>query len=221
MSANAALMTTHEVEQALQVTQRQVRRLADAGHLHLIARGVYDAASVESYRQSHRSGRTRAWAEHTAWGAVALLENTEATWVGASQTSRLRRALREMNSVDELLARMRDRAHTTYYEAHRAAIPHLRESLVTPDLTQLGIVDLDDRVDGYASAAQINHLVADYGLRASTSGTVTLRATADIERVRDLIGTRTVAALDGATGTDARVRGVCRAYLAERLEAFT
>lgn len=69
--------------------------------------------------QSQRQGRTRAWAEHTAWGAIALLSGRDAEWLGAVQTSRLRSTLREIGGADDLLTRMRDRAQLHIYAAHR------------------------------------------------------------------------------------------------------
>jgi len=53
------------------------------------------------------------------------------------------------------------------------------------------------------------------------SGVVTLRVTGfDFDRVRGLVDTSVVAALDAATGSDPRLRGVGRRVLADLLEAY-
>ena len=215
-------LTIEETASTLGVSTRHARRLADSGAVTRIARGLVDRGSVDRYLQSQRQGRTRAWAEHTAWGAVALLSGREADWLGATQASRLRSALREITDADDLLTRMRDRARVHTYLAHRAALSRLRGRLATTNLRQLGITDaVDDSVDGYLAETDLDKAVRTLGLRADASGTVVLRTTGfDFDRVRDLVATTTVAALDAATSTDPRLRGVGRRALSELLEAY-
>ncbi|MDF1706394.1 MAG: hypothetical protein P1U38_16640 [Aeromicrobium sp.] len=74
------------------MSTRHARRLADTGAFSRIARGLIDQGSVDRYLQSKRMGRTRAWAEHTAWGAVAMLAGHDADWLGATQASAFDRA---------------------------------------------------------------------------------------------------------------------------------
>ncbi|MGL4177748.1 MAG: helix-turn-helix domain-containing protein [Dermatophilaceae bacterium] len=215
-------LTIKETASILGVSARHARRLAGSGAVTPIARGLVDRGSVDRYLHSQRQGRTRAWAEHTAWGAVAILSGRDAEWLGATQASRLRAALRQISDADDFLTRMRGRAWIRTYEAHRAALPHLRELIVSTDLRLLGVTDaVDDRVDGYLSDADHDDVVRTLGLRADAGGTVVLRTTGfDVDRVRELVATTTVAALDAAADTDPRLRGVGRRALSELLEAY-
>jgi hypothetical protein len=223
--AGHEFLTIEETASTLGVSTRHARRLADSGAVSRVARGLIDRASVDRYLQSQRQGRTRAWAEHTAWGAVALLTGREADWLGATQAGRLRQNLRQIagaQGVDDLLTRMRDRTQVRTYEAHRAALPRLREVVAVASTRALGITDAaDENVDGYLAADDLDDVVRTLGLRTDASGGVTLRVTGfDFERVRELVDTSVVAALDAATSTDPRLRGVGRRVLAESLEAY-
>ena len=104
-------LTIEETANTLGVSSRHARRLADTGAISRIARGLIDRGSVERYLQSQRMGRTRAWAEHTAWGAVATLAGQDADWLGMTQASRLRQSLRELTDVDDLRAFLSPPAH--------------------------------------------------------------------------------------------------------------
>jgi hypothetical protein len=218
-------LTIGETASTLGVSTRHARRLADSGAVIRVARGLIDRTSVDRYRQSQRQGRTRSWAEHTSWGAIALLAGQDADWLGASQTSRLRRNLREIaanQGVDDLVTRMRDRAQVHTFEAHRAALPRLRELVAITNTRALGITDgVGDTIDGYVAAHDLDELVRALGLRPSASGTVTLRATGfDFDRVRELVDTPAIGALDAATSLDPRMRGVGRRALGELLESY-
>lgn len=220
--AGQEFLTIEETANTLGVSTRHARRLADSGAVSRVARGLIDRASVDRYLHSQHLGRTRAWAEHTAWGAVALLAGQDARWLGATQASRLRRHLREITEVDDLLARMRDRAQVRAFDGHRAALPHLRELAVAANTRTLGITDaVDERVDGYIAASDLDDIVRTLRLRENASGAVTLRVTGfDFDLVRDLADTSVVAALDAATSTDPRLRGVGHRALAELLERY-
>lgn len=220
-------MPTHiffTVQQAacvLEVSPRQVRRLADAGAITRVARGLIDQDSVERYRWSKHLGRTRAWAPPTAWAAVAILAGQRATWLGGAQTSRLCQALSKITDVDNLLTRMRERANVHTFDAHRAALPRLRDRVETSAFQALGISDPGgDNLDGYLPAEHLEHVVSSMSLRAAPGGTVTLRVTDfDFDRVRELVATPVVAALDAATSTDPRLRGVGHRMIHSLLEA--
>jgi len=215
-------LTIEETASTLGVSTRHARRLADAGAITRIARGLVDRGSVDHYLASQRQGRTRTWAEHTAWGAVALLSNLDADWLGAAQASRLRSTLRDITDVDDLLTRMRDRAQVHAYEAHRSAIPRLRDQIAATDLGLLGVTHaVDESVDGYLAADELDQVVRTLGLRADANGAVVLRTTGfDFDRARCLVATTTAAALDAATSTDPRLRGVGHRTLSDLLEAY-
>ncbi len=215
-------LTIEETASTLEVSTRHVRRLADTGAIDRVARGLVDRGSVDRYLQSQRMGRTRTWAEHTAWGAVAMLAGQDAPWLGATQTSRLRQSLRDLTEVDELLTRTRDRAQVRIFEAHRAALPRLRDVVALSNTQALGLTDAADAsIDGYLATSDLDRISRDLSLRADPTGPVTLRVTCfDFEQVRTLVNTSVVAALDAATSTDPRLRGVGRRALAESLEAY-
>ena len=80
---------------------------------------------------------------------------------------------------------------------------------------------MDDSVDGYLAESDLDATVRTLGLRAEAGGAVVLRTTGfDFARVRDLVGTTTVAALDAATSTNPRLRGVGRRALGDLLQAY-
>lgn len=220
--ADLDFLSMDEAAYALGVSTRHVRRLADSGDIEKVARGLIAQASVDRYLASQSGGRTRAWAAHTAWGAVAMLAGGDADWLGATQASRLKHALRHITDADDLLSRLRDRAIVRVFAAHRSALARVREAVVHSSLSALGVVDaVDDRVDGYLPATELDVVVRDLSLRPDLRGAVTLRITGfDFDRVRGLVGTSVVAAVDAATSTDPRLRGIGRHALTASLEAF-
>ncbi|MEU1427468.1 hypothetical protein ABZ412_10375 [Nocardia sp. NPDC005746] len=212
-----------ETAAALEVSTRHVRRLVNSGSLTQVTRGVLERDSVDRYLMSQRQGRTRSWAEHTAWGAIAILSDGEADWLGPTQTSRVRRTLRDLVDPSELISRVRDRAHVRTFAAHRAAIPRLRAIVLHPNMNALGIVDSGEgRIDGYIAAQELDGAIRTLGLRAESSGDITLRVTEfDFDQVGKLVSTSAVvAALDAATALDPRIRGVGQRALAGTLEAY-
>lgn len=216
-------LSVEDAARVLGVSTRHVRRLADSGAVERVARGLIDRGSVERFVYAQRRGRTRAWAEHTAWGAVAMLSGVEADWLGSAQASRLRRTLRLINDPAELLPRVRDRASVETFDAHRAALPRLHELVVKPDLGLLGISEaMADRIDGYLGRADVDRVVRSLGLRAQSGGAITLRSTGfDFIQVRALVPTsQAVAAIHAATSTEPRLRGLGRRAVAALLEAF-
>lgn len=215
-------LSVEEAARALGVTARHVQRLAESAEITKVARGLVDQSSVERYLAAQRQGRTRSWAVHTAWGAVAELAGRAPEWLGDAQASRLRRALRETADTDELVTRLRDRARALTFDAHRAALPRLRRVVVASDLTQLGLTAADpDALDGYLPADALDRVASSLGLRPSAGGHVVLRATAfEAEVVADLVRTPVVAALDAATSTDPRVRGVGHRALTDVLRSY-
>lgn len=222
MAIRGDFLTTQEVSDLLGVQARQVRVLAEAGSITRIARGIFDRTSVERYRAVRGSGRTRTWAEHTAWGAIAILSGVAPLGLGDVQRSRLRAALREITDPGELAIRLRDRASITTWSGHRSVIERVRTQLVLPGRQRLGLVEDDTIADGYLSTDRIADLVRRYRLREDTNGPITLRYTdMDIDFIEHLAGLNTtLAAVDAATSLDPRERGVGEQVLLRRLEVF-
>jgi hypothetical protein len=222
MASRGDFLTTQEAAHLLGVEARQVRGLAEKGAITRVARGVFDRTSVERYRAGRGASRTRTWAEHTAWGAVALLSGAAPVGLGDVQTYRLRATLREITDPTELVIRLRDRARVTTWSGHRSVIDRVRQELVVPGRRRLGLVEDDNTVDGYVQGDRIVDLTRRFRLREDSSGAITLRSTAmDIELIRHLTATSgTLAAVDAATSLDPRERGVGEQALIEQLELF-
>lgn len=238
MSSSRDFVTTEEAANALGVTVQHIRRLIDSGELSRVARGLIDSTSLERYQNSAQGGRTRVWAEHTAWAAIALLSGVHPDWLGTVQISRLRGVLREITAPD-LVARTRRRAVTHTYRAHPAAIDRFAQDLITTDPMTLGLVegvgykgvplsglsekDVAGRADGYYSASNLDKAVQFFALREEPTGNLTVRATDfDLIVVRDLSDAEVpvLTALDAATALDPRQRGMGLLALATALDAY-
>lgn len=224
MSTRADFYSTEEAARLLGVSQRRVQQMLDAGELTRVARGLVDATSADRYRGVAQGARTRVWAEHTAWGAIALLSGIHADWIGPVQASRLRGTLREIASSADLVARTRDRATVRTFTGHSTARTRLQNDLVSPETVALGLVDVpSERIDGYLPADELDSTVRWLGLREDTTGEITLRVTGfDINVIRDLATAQTpvLAALDAATSLDPRERGVGERTLSSILDRY-
>ncbi|GAA6527974.1 hypothetical protein [Intrasporangium sp. DVR] len=222
MAIRGEFLTSQEVAHLLGVEARQVRVLAQTGSITRVARGIFDRTSVERYRAERGSGRTRTWAEETAWGAIAMLSGAAPQGLGDVQTSRLRATLREITDPTELAIRLRDRATVTTWSGHRSVIERVREELVIPGRQRLGLVEDDSTIDGYIHSDRSAALVRRHRLSEDTNGSITLRRTStDIDFITYLAAfNTTLAAVDAATSLDPRERGVGEQLLASRLELF-
>ncbi|MCW2792125.1 MAG: hypothetical protein JWO76_1223 [Nocardioides sp.] len=222
MSSHGDFVTTEEAARLLGVSVQHLRRLADAGAVTRLARGVVDRHSIDRYLAANPTSRTRAWAEHTAWGAIAMLAGTYPDWLGPAQASRLRSDLRQIADPGDLIARTRGRAVVRTYTGHRSAIGMLPERLVIPDMTILGLTAATgERVDGYLSVSSFEYVTDSFHLREDPDGSVTLRVTGfPIAIVEELAAEVTLTALDAATSTDPRTRGLGERALSATLDAY-
>ncbi|CAM3636179.1 hypothetical protein [Isoptericola cucumis] len=163
--------------------------------------------------------RTRPWSQSTAWGAVAILTGVDAVWMGTTQRSRLKAALRSVTAV-EFLARARERAQVKQFAGHSAATWRVRDVLVDTAAVgmSLGLAQ-SARVDGYIDAEELVELVRHYGLVPDDEGQFTIRATTfPIGTVRELAQSGVVlAGLDLAESLDTRERRVGLDALSEAL----
>jgi hypothetical protein len=203
-----SLLAVSEAAERLGVSTRQVQHLVARGELRSLARGVVDETSVARLLAVRRGSHTRAWAESTAWAAVALLSGREAGWLGESQRSRLRGRLRGLGA-EELVERARGRASVSRYVAHRSAGERLRTELVDTSSAaeRLGLATTN-AIEGYLATTDLKAVVSRHGLIRDDTGSVTLRATSmDFDVVRDLVsGGDVLAALDLAESLDVRER---------------
>jgi hypothetical protein len=217
-----SMLGVSEAAERLGVSTRQVQHLVATGDLSQVVRGFVDESSVDRLLNVRRGGRTRAWSEATAWGAVALLSGMNADWLGESQRSRLRRRLKEI-SVDELVAQSRGRAVTRRYAGHPSAIGRVRAATISTHLAarRLGLADAN-AVDAYVAANDLDALVGTFALAAACDGAFVLRATTtSVDVVTELAERGTVlAALDLAESVDIRERSAGEDGLTEALESF-
>lgn len=223
MALASNLMTIQDAARVLGVSDRHVNRLLDSGELVRVARGLVDRHSVESYRSQARGGRKRVWAERTAWAAIALLSGEHPSWLGQVQVSRLRSVLR-VATVEDLVVRCRDRADVRVYTGHSSVASRLASAVAHVDTARLGLVgvNVDTTVDGYLPADRLDTVVRQYVLREDPAGRYVLRVTEfDFAVVTRLaVATPVLAALDAATSTDPRVRGVGERALDDALMRF-
>ena len=203
-----ALVSVTDAAGRLSVSSRRVQQLVRAGELQSPARGVVEAASVESYLAYRGEPGRRTWSEPTAWGAVAILAGDSPTWMGAPQRSRLKSRVRELSPAD-LVERSRGRARVLRFAGHRSAGDRLRSALVTTGdgAQSLGLVAVE-RVDGYLDPASLDEVARRYGLSRNDEGMFVLRTTTfDLDIVARLASEGTVlAALDLAGSLDVRER---------------
>ncbi|MCL2612353.1 MAG: helix-turn-helix domain-containing protein, partial [Nocardioidaceae bacterium] len=215
------LVSTQEVGALLGVTEQQVRRLAEAGAINRVARGLIDRQSVERYLASGRGGRTRVWAETTAWGAIALLSGRPAEWLTPAQASRVRLTLRATQDPRELAARLRGRATVSTYAGDFTAEAVIQERLDDPDgLGPLLVGTRPGHLDGYIAADELSRIVRILEMRPDPDGTITLRSTSfDMARVRRLSEASPVlAACDDVASMDQRRRADAECALGAALQ---
>lgn len=217
------MLTLSEVALRLGVSERRAQQMAESGQITRVARGLFDRASVERHRAERGAGLTRTWAEHTAWGAIAMLSQLAPFGLGDTQTYRLRATLREITTPIELALRLRDRARVTTWAGHRSVTERIGKNLVVPGRKPLGLVEDHTLVDGYVHTDDLDGLVRRYRLARDDAGSITLRVTDSVaiyhfQKLPAFM--RTLAAVDAATSLDPRERGAGERVLADRLASF-
>lgn len=137
MSIDAQILSAHEVASRLDVDPSRVRAMARDGVLDarkIGGRWFFDPTSVE-HRRAVDAPPGRPFEPANAWALIALAEGGNASWVGRSQRSRLRRRLRE-DGLRQLAPLLRGRARIQRLRAHPAALSPLREE---PGVLRSGI----------------------------------------------------------------------------------
>jgi len=205
-------LTTSEAAELLQVSRKEVQRLARVGALATAAsfgRAVaVDAVSAQR-RLNRRPGRGRPWDPATAWGALDLLEGGDANWMGTSQRSRLRARLTRTDA-ERFAVMVRNRAATYRYRASESLLNGVAASLVLSGVSNVPVGDFGlaaggSTVEGYTDRRGHQDCVRDFFLVADQVGNVILRETTFVH----------IAAEDPHAGTGLAVTAV---DLAESLE---
>ncbi len=207
-------MTTDEAAELLGVSRQEARRLARAGNLLIVERVgqtmLLDAASVQ--RAAARSRiRGRLWEQHTAWGAVDLLNGGWAAWLSYAARSRLKSKLGHISATElSHLASRRARTHT--FRASSSYLTDIQQALVASGAADIqrtdaefGLAANSDRVEGYTDAAGLAEIVDAFDLVADTAGNVTVHETTFTEGL-SAGSSAALTALDLSDSLDVRER---------------
>ena len=215
------LITAREASERLGCSRRHVRHLAAQGKLTPVGHGLINATSLVRYQATHKGAVGRAWAEATAWGAIAILTGETASWMGQSQRSRLKAALRQATAAG-LVEKTRNRAQVRHYHAHHSAERLLRDDIVETgsNTALLGLAAANEGVDGYIATQDLQRLISEYVLTEDVDGQISLRCTTfDLSTVHKIATSGNVlASLDLAESLTTRERAAGLRGLAAALE---
>lgn len=209
-----------EAADRIGVSQRHVRNLAAHGEIRLVARGVIDADSVSTFLENRGVVARRVWSEQTAWAAFGLLAGIDVRWLGASQSSRLRRQLSSMDAT-ELTSRLRNRSATHRFDGHRSVLARVGNELVRGSAL-IGDLSVERGVDGYLDQDRLPELIDRFRLRVTSDGVITVRCTHHLGRVQEIAATDAdlLSAVNLATSTDAREREEALTMITNRIAAI-
>lgn len=217
------VLTIADASKRLRISTRQAQRLANAGTLTRVAGNLVTSQSVvREAALRHGSPLERAWADHTAWAAIALLSGRDdkARSIGQAQRSRLRARLTREDAAT-IVALARNRATIRYLEGHRSVLQALRERAVMTDTGgQIGELTArrDVRVNGYFTQANADRLCGEYSLRTAVDHANIVMRVTDYAGVHDLTAHSDVlAAFDLAESGDPRERATGLAIVDQAL----
>ncbi|OBG81682.1 hypothetical protein A5699_08050 [Mycobacterium sp. E802] len=222
-----AEMSAAAAAEQLEISERQVRRLANNGVLtvsRVVARTLLlDAASV--HRLAGRARHNgRPWASATAWGALALLSGEGADWLEPSVLSRLRHRLRSARATEVAwLARRRATVRQMQGWGNDSGLLATGVSALR-DPQVAALFDLsspaDRGFDGYVAARDLDDVVTRLGLFDDIAGDVTVRVVPDDAGYavdRQLVA---AVAVDLSESLDTREAAAGERVLEELLAAF-
>jgi hypothetical protein len=219
-------MTTAAAAECLEVSERQVARLARGGDLmvtRVVGRALLlDAASVQRWAQRDRHNG-RPWTAATAWAALALLSGENVVWLSAPALSRLRHRLRVVDA-DGLIWATRRRATVRRMRGWSRDAGLLRtgvSALYDPAVSALfGLLPVEGGVDGYVRACDVADVVTTLGLFDDVEGKVTVRVVPDDAGYGVDHPFTAAIAVDLAEALDARESAAGRRVLTRLLGAF-
>ncbi|NLE80628.1 MAG: hypothetical protein GX610_13785 [Rhodococcus sp.] len=223
-------MTTAEASALLGVSTRQTARIVASGEIAVKRRAgsalLLDSESVQRAAQISRAPG-RVWSEPVAWAAFTLLSGGDASWLAASQRTRLRHKLRN-TTADEVAALGRHRARVHRFRVHTSAIAKVEEQLIVtgdsalsnPTLaSRFGLTAGRDRVDGYTTDAELKWLVDTFGLVADPCGNATVRVVRHTDAFGNGHTPLAAIATDVMDSLSTRERSAGRRVLQELLDA--
>ncbi|MCF3137702.1 MULTISPECIES: helix-turn-helix domain-containing protein [unclassified Paenarthrobacter] len=179
-------ITVAEVGDRLGITRASVHDLIDSGRLTASGRAgrvlLIDRSSVE--RLTHAGTRRgRAWAAKTAWAALAMLSGQNPTWISASEKSRLKSRLRELDAdAVRVLARKKDKTHR--YRATPDGLAALNDYLIPSGASAtreesiaetFGMAGGSGTAEGYVMIGDVAALADAFGLVEDPDGNAIIR----------------------------------------------
>jgi hypothetical protein len=174
-------MTVAEAGDRLGITRASVHDLLESGQLAASGRAgrmlLIDRSSVERLAMAG-TRRGRAWTAKTAWAALALLSGQNPTWISASEKSRLKSRLRELDAdAVRVLARNKDKTHR--YRATPDGLAALNDHLIPSGASAMreeslagtfGMAGGSGTAEGYVMAGDVSALAAAFGLVEDPDG---------------------------------------------------
>ncbi len=219
-------MTAADAAEHLQVSQRQVRRLANDGVL-VITRVVGRTLLLDAASVHHLVGRVRhngrPWTPATAWAALALLSGLNAPWMDSAALSRLRHRLRAAHAPEVAwLARGRARVHHMQgWGRDDGLVPTGVSALRNPEVAaRFGLSPSERGADGYVAAADFTDTVTKLGLVEDLEGDITVRVVPDDAGYAVDRPLMAAIAVDLSESLDTREASAGERVLEELLDAF-
>jgi excisionase family DNA binding protein len=165
------ISVAHAAE-ALGVSPRRVRALIGSKRLPAVRLGRNWALDRSLLRSHERSSGGRPVSADNAWALLALLSSSEAPWVDAFARSRLKRRLRNWESLERGLQFSEPRSAVYGWrvlpsDLHKLQDYGLVRSGVAAPIRGLDIVPMDNELDGYVSAKALARI--DRRLRPAKS----------------------------------------------------
>lgn len=203
-------LTTREAAELLQVSRKEVQRLARVGAL-ATAGSFGRAVAIDPVSAQRRlnlaPGRGRPWDPATAWGAIDLLQGGNAHWMGTSQRSRLRGRLARTDA-ERFAVMVRNRATSYRYRASESFLDGIADRLIPSGVSNLSVADFGlaaggSTVEGYTDSRGRQDCVREFLLVPDQVGNVILHETSFLD----------MSTASGGTGV-----GVTAVDLAESLE---
>lgn len=224
----AGVISTDAAASRLGLSRRQVTNLVRAGEIAAIAPNAVTATSVARYAVNRtRGGSRRAWAERTAWQALAILSGVDVHLIGQTQRSRLKASMRTMSAQSLVLA-TRHRARTVRCVGHRTTAPQVSNELVdmSKGETALGLTLIQGRVDGYTSTTKACEIISRFHLRidptADDAALLRVVDQIDLRVVHDLAdASQILAAVGLAESLDVRERSTGLRRIEQELKALS
>ncbi len=174
-------MTAATAAEHLEVSERQVARLARSGVLtvtRVVGRTLLlDGASVHRLANRVRHNG-RPWAAPTAWAALALLSGAQVDWMEPPALSRLRHRLRAANAVElAWLSRRRAAVHQMRgWGGDAGLLPTGISALRDPALSALfDLSPVQRGLDGYVREHDFADLAKNLGLVNDITGDMVVR----------------------------------------------